>query len=250
MEFFSKLQLRFLGAVQFLTVIPVSRSTVPVHESAPFFPFVGAIAGLLSSLPMAWLPLPSGIEAAITLSIQLLLTGMLHEDGLADIADGVRAGRTREKMFEIIKDSRVGTYGASALCVALILRWQGLALVADHARSPWTIMALVAASEGLSRCAILWLGLVTPAARQGMGAYLSEHCGKLTTVASLLQATLFVSFLDLSSALWLLGGLMAMVALARHYFMLRLGGVVGDCFGALQQACVIYCLVVYAWPNS
>ena len=236
MEFFSKLQLRFLGAVQFLTVIPVSRSTVPVHESAPFFPFVGAIAGLLSSLPMAWLPLPSGIEAAITLSIQLLLTGMLHEDGLADIADGVRAGRTREKMFEIIKDSRVGSYGVSALCVALILRWQGL--------------ALVAASEGLSRCAILWLGLVTPAARQGMGAYLSEHRSKLTTVASLLQATLFVSFLDLSSALWLLGGLMAMVALARHYFMLRLGGVVGDCFGALQQACVIYCLVVYAWPNS
>ncbi len=250
MEFFGRLYLRFLGAVQFLTVIPVSRSTVPVHESAPFFPLVGAILGLLSALPMALLPLPAGIEAAITLAIQLLLTGMLHEDGLADIADGVRAGRTREKMFEIIKDSRVGSYGASALCVALILRWQGLALIAGHTHSPWRIMTLVAASEGLSRCAILWLGLVTPAAKQGMGAYLSGHRGKLTVIASLLQAAFFVSFFDLKVALWLLSGLIAMVAIARYYFMLRLGGVVGDCFGALQQACVIYCLVVYAWPKS
>ena len=250
MQFLGKLYLRFLGAVQFLTVIPVSRSTVPVHESAPFFPLVGAIIGLLSAIPMAWLPLPSGIEAGITLAIQLLLTGMLHEDGLADIADGVRAGRTREKMFEIIKDSRVGSYGASALCVALILRWQGLALIADHKHSPWMIMTLVAASEGISRCAILWLGLVTPAARQGMGAYLSENRSKLTIVASLLQCAMFLSFLDVGSALWLLGGLIVMVAIARYYFMLRLGGVVGDCFGALQQACVIYCLVIYAWPNS
>ncbi len=249
MAFNWNLPLRFLGAVQFLTLVPVSRSTVPVHESAPFFPLVGALTGIVSSIPMAWLSLPAGIEAALVLMLQLWITGMLHEDGLADIADGVRAGRTREKIFEIIKDSRVGSFGASALCVGLLLRWQGLEAVGLNYTSPWQVMGVVAACEGLSRCAILWLGMVTPAAKPGMGAYLSENHSAFTLLASIVCAVIFLGMASLQLIPWILGGLVLLVLLARHYFMLRLGGVVGDCFGALQQACVIYCLVVFAWPK-
>jgi len=249
MAFNWNLPLRFLGAVQFLTLVPVSRSTVPVHESAPFFPLVGGLIGLASSIPMAWLSLPAGIEAALVLMLQLWITGMLHEDGLADIADGVRAGRTREKIFEIIKDSRVGSYGASALCVGLLLRWQGLEAVGNNFASPWQVMGVVAASEGLSRCAILWLGMITPAAKPGMGAYLSENRSAFTLLASIVWAAIFLGMASLQLIPWMLGGLVLLVLLARHYFILRLGGVVGDCFGALQQASVIYCLVVFAWPK-
>ena len=244
----AKLHLRFLGAVQFLTVIPISRSTAPVHESAPFFPLVGFGIGFVSSIPLAWLPLPMGIGAALVLMLQLMITGMLHEDGLADIADGVRKGRERDRMFEIIKDSRVGSFGASALVVALLLRWQGL--MAAGARLPWEVMGVIAISEGLSRCALLWLGAIAPAARPGMGAYLSEGRSGWTMAASVLQAALMLAFAGWVSGAWLLGGLLVLVLSARQYFIARLGGVVGDCFGALQQACVIYCLVVLAWPKS
>ena len=246
MAFFGKLHLRFLGAVQFLTVFPISRSTVPVHESAPFFPFVGALIGLASAIPFVLLELPAGFEAALALMVQLVVTGMLHEDGLADIADGVRKGRTREKMFEIIKDSRVGSFGASALCVGLLLRWQGLEAVGGLPQA----MGLVAVSEGLSRCALLWLGWIAPSARPGMGAYLSDGKSGWALALSLLQAGLMVAYVGWPAGLWLLGGLGLLVVGARQYFVARLGGVVGDCFGALQQACVIYCLGVMAWPRS
>jgi adenosylcobinamide-GDP ribazoletransferase len=246
MAFFEKLHLRFLGAVQFLTVFPIERSTVPVHESAPFFPFVGLLIGLASAVPLAILDLPTGFEAALVLMLQLVMTGMLHEDGLADIADGVRKGRTREKMFEIIKDSRVGSYGASALCVGLLLRWQGLEAVGSLPAA----IGIVAVSEGLSRCALLWLGWIAPSARPGMGAYLSDGRSGWAIGFSCVQAGLMVAYVGWPVGLWLIGGLAVLVVAARQYFVARLGGVVGDCFGALQQACVIYCLGVMAWPKS
>jgi len=234
--------LRFLGAVQFLTVFPISRSTVPVHESAGFFPLVGMMIGLVSALPMAWLRLPLGIEAGLVLVAQLVATGMLHEDGLADIADGVRKGRTREKMFEIIKDSRIGSYGASALMIGLLMRWQGLVIVG--AKEPWEVMKLVAVSEGLSRCALIWLGWIAPAARPGMGAYLSEGRGWWAIGMSIVWAVGLCALTGWVMGAWMAGGMILLTWMARQYFVTRLGGVVGDCFGALQQVCVIYCLVV------
>ncbi len=249
MKFLERLLLRFMGAFQFLTVLPIPGSTAPVYESAPFFPLVGAMIGLLSSLPMAWLPTPMGLNAALALGIQMVLTGMMHEDGLADVADALRAGRTREKMFEILKDSRLGTFGVAAVAMALILRWQGLEGTANPYLNPFQIMGYVAAAEGLSRCAMLWLGLVTPGARPGSGADLSENRSFFVVIASIVQAVFLSSFLPLGLRLWLLGGLLVIVAIARRYFMARLGGVVGDCFGAVQQVAVIFCLVVYSWPT-
>ena len=249
MKFIEKLLLRFMGAFQFLTILPIHGSTAPIHESAPFFPLVGAMIGLVSALPMAFLPTPMGLNAALSLCIQLGLTGMLHEDGLADIADAVRAGRSRERIFEILKDSHVGSFGVVAVVIALILRWQGLQGTANPYLNSFQIMGYVAAAEGLSRCAILWLSLVTPAARAGSGAELSDNKSFMILLASVVQAVFLSSFIEVALRLWLLGGLLVIVAVARRYFIARLGGVVGDCFGAVQQVAVIYCLIVYSWPT-
>jgi len=237
------LALRFLGAIQFLTTIPISRSTVPPHEAAPFFPLIGA----LSALPLAFLPLPAPLAAALTLTTQLVLTGMLHEDGLADIADGVRKGRTPERMFEIIKDSRIGSYGACALILALLLRWQALSLLP---RYPLIIIPTVAAAESLSRCAILWLGFLARPARPGMGAWLSESRSTFTLLSSLLFAAAWAYWAGPFHGLLLIIGLYLLALAASLYFSARLGGVVGDCFGALQQLTVIYTLSVLLWPKS
>lgn len=244
MSFLRNVYLRLLGAVQFLTVIPIEQSTVPVSESAPFFPLVGALIGLVPAGILLVLHLPAGLEAALALAAQLAVTGLLHEDGLADIADGVRKGRTRERMFEIIKDSRLGTYGSAALFMTLLVRWQGLAALSEM-QAPWVLPAI----EGLSRCVLLWLGAITPAARPGMGAYLSEHSSMPMQLASFVQAGILLWLVGWPHAAWLGAGLVVLTLLARQYFVARLGGVVGDCFGALQQVAACYGLSVVAWTR-
>lgn len=250
MKALTNVLLRLLGAFQFLTILPIARSTAPPQEAAPFFPLVGGFIGLASSLPFVFLPLSAGFKAALILATQVFLTGMLHEDGLADTADALRAGRSRERMFEILKDSRIGAYGACALGVFLLLRWQGIAGLAQPARNPWQIAGLIAAAEALSRCAVIWLAQATPPAREGMGAWLAEHRSWTTIAATLMQAAGFALLLEPAPALVLLAGLVAILAIARSYFLLRLGGIVGDALGATQQITVVWCLAVCCWPTA
>jgi adenosylcobinamide-GDP ribazoletransferase len=241
MSFSGKLGLRLLGAFQFLTTIPIQRSTAPPHEAALFFPLVGAVIGALSAWPLLT-PLPVGLAAGLTLATQLALTGMLHEDGLADVADAIRAGRTREKMFEILKDSRIGSYGACALVAALLLRWQGIVSL----REGWEGLVL---SEAMSRVGILFLGFIARPAREGMGAWLCESKDWATRAMALLFAAGGVLWLGWPRGLAMVAGLVVFSYCARQYFLMRLGGVVGDCFGAFQQVAVIFCLCVLAWPG-
>src|SRR3954449_4276988 len=108
---------RFLGAVQFLTTLPVRRATASPGRCAVFFPLVGAAMGSAGGLLLYALRnvMPPSLAALLVLSFWALLTGGLHEDGFADVADAFRAGRSREKMFAILKDSRIGAHGALAM---------------------------------------------------------------------------------------------------------------------------------------
>src|SRR5260370_24600376 len=120
---------RFLGAVQFLTVVRVPFNTATAGEAAVFFPLTGAILGALSGAVclVASSGFPRSIAALFSVVFLLVATGCLHEDGLADVADAIRAGRTREKMLSILKDSRIGTFGALAVVVSVLVRWQAVA---------------------------------------------------------------------------------------------------------------------------
>jgi adenosylcobinamide-GDP ribazoletransferase len=157
----------FLCAVQFLTRIPTPalRDFEPdwTTRAARWFPLVGQIVGGLSALALLgaaqlW---NSWIAAVLAVTAGVLLTGAFHEDGLADTADGLGGGQTPERRLEIMKDSRVGTYGVFALVAALALKVAALA-----ALSPAQAAAALLAAHGLGRAAAVVVMRLTPYAAQ------------------------------------------------------------------------------------
>ncbi|MBP1805632.1 adenosylcobinamide-GDP ribazoletransferase [Rubellimicrobium aerolatum] len=222
-------------AFLFLTRLPGPSLAVPRGARASWaWPLAGAGVGFLSggvaSVAFGG-GLSAGAAAALALATQALLTGGLHEDGLADSADGFGGGRTPERRLEIMKDSRIGSHGALALILSLLIRWSALAALLVEG-SAWG--ALVAAGA-LSRWPMAWMLHRLPPAREGglsrligrpgagplaLGAAVALMLALLGTGASALPATLAV----------------ALVALLWTPAVRRLvGGQTGDTCGAAQQ---------------
>ncbi|MDZ4798973.1 MAG: adenosylcobinamide-GDP ribazoletransferase, partial [Bryobacteraceae bacterium] len=122
---------RLLGAIQFLTIIPVRTQTANPGQSALFFPLVGAALGIAGACALIASRgyLPWSLASLLVLALWSLITGGLHEDAVADVADAVRAWRTPEHIHAILKDSRIGAHGATALIFLLLIRWQALAAI-------------------------------------------------------------------------------------------------------------------------
>src|SRR5580658_10246477 len=113
----------FLGAVSFLTILKVPGKAEAPGKSAIFFPLVGALLGLGGAgiFLGASRALPVSLAALLTVAFWVGISGVLHEDGLADVADAFRAGRSREMMLSILKDSRIGTFGAVAIVFSIVV---------------------------------------------------------------------------------------------------------------------------------
>ncbi|MCU1328713.1 MAG: cobalamin synthase [Bryobacterales bacterium] len=237
---------RFLAGLQFLTVLPIPGKTASPGRAAVFFPLTGALLGASGGAVFYASRAAFGVSVASLLTIAWLvvITGCLHEDGLADVADAFRAGRSREKILLILKDSRIGTYGAVALIVSLGVRWQALA---DCRTNP--IYGLIAALT-LSRTAMVALGCFAPTAGEGLGREfvngLSGNVGGLAMVQGLLTAFL----VGWRYAAPLLLSTIFIVLLARMYFVRRLGGVTGDCLGATCQIVETVNLVILSCRYS
>ena len=188
------------------------------------------------------------ISALLALAWLMAITGCLHEDGLADVADAVRAGRSREKIMEILKDSRIGTYGAVALILSIAARWQSLA---QSAVNP---VAGLTAAVALSRTSLVGLAAITPPAGKGLGRGFAAACSPAVVLAVLPQSIaitgLAAIYIGWRYAAALMGATAIIVLLARWYFTRRLGGVNGDCLGATCQAVEIVNLVILAWHPS
>src|SRR5215467_3475669 len=116
------------SAISFLTVIPMGRTSVPAGRAAALFPLVGAGLGAAGTALYlgAGSVLPASLAALIVVVFWVAISGVIHEDGLADVADALRAGRSKEKMIAILKDSRIGTFGAVAIVVSFVARWQAV----------------------------------------------------------------------------------------------------------------------------
>jgi adenosylcobinamide-GDP ribazoletransferase len=245
---------RFLGAVQFLTVLPVRGRTASPGAAAVFFPLVGAMlgasAGFVLSICSAGLGQPMG--ALLAVAWLMAITGCLHEDGLADVADAVRAGRTREKMMAILKDSRIGTYGAVALVLSVAVRWQALAQTAVHPVSG--VEAGLAAAVGLSRTSLVALAALTPGIGTGLGQAFAADCSRGVLISAVAQAVaiagLAAVFMGGRYAFAMLAASGTIVWCARSWFTRRLGGVNGDCLGATCQAVEMVNMVILAWHPS
>lgn len=235
-------QIRTIGtelvvAFQFLTRIPmpqVAFESDSVSRAIKFFPLVGLVIGsgavLLQKVLTSHLSRP--LIALVVLIYLVLITGCFHEDGLADTADGFGGGWTRDQVLVILKDSRIGSYGATALTLSLLARYLLLAsLPLEH------LAAYVISAHVLCRWSSLPLSyFLSPAREQdGQGA----RVARLTSPSSLVFGSAFtlaaVAFALHWSALAPLLLTMLVVVLSGWIYYRKIGGVTGDCFGAANQ---------------
>ena len=231
----------FLGAVQFLTVLPVHTATAPPGKAALFFPAVGAIVGLAGAvvLEAARAQVPFTLAALFVLTLWALVGGGLHEDGFADCADAMRAGRPRERILEILKDSRIGAHGALALLLFTLIRWQSLSAIAAP-----DLYAALAAAGGLPRSAAVALAWIAPPAGSGAGFALSQTLRTPVALAAIAQGVALAWWCG-GRIGWVMASIAVIVVMAaRRYFVARIGGVTGDCLGATAHVVETSCLVV------
>lgn len=239
----------FFSAVQFLTrvrvpFVPYQPDTLA--RAVPFFPVVGALLGAAAALlhraiigHLGRIP-----TALMVVAFLVWITGCLHEDGLADTADGLGGGRDREHILLILRDSRIGSYGASALALSLLARVVLIASIPLGQVTQYLIAAQI-----LCRWTTIPLGSLCPAARatDGQGARIAQQM----TGASLILGTAF-SFLTAAILLhWrsIAAILVSTVItlLSVRYYMRKIGGVTGDCFGATNQLTEIAVYLCGAW---
>lgn len=250
MGFFRREIGHFFVGIMFLTRLPVPAGLRHVEgrlaRSSRYFPLVGALIGALTAMVFyvtrGMLDLPAAVAAGLTIATGLILTGALHEDGLADCADGLGGGTTREHALEIMQDSRIGTYGSAALIMSIGLRWaalasldasQGLiALVVCHTVSRAMIPpVLVSAHYARTR------GLASSVA-EGVSGFEAGFAILLAFAVAMIAGP--VSGIAAFAAAVIAGGLMLSLLIA------RLGGYTGDGLGAIQQVAEISILIVLA----
>ncbi len=231
---------RLLGAVQFLTVIPIRAATAPPGDCAAFFPLVGLVLG--GAAAAVWIGARAWFSDALAALFPLLfliaMTGGLHEDGLADVADAVRANRSRERMHEILKDSRVGAYGVIALVISLLFRWQSIAAL----RSPEGL----AVACTLSRATMVALAAISQPAGEGLGADFARSSTRGAALIAILLGGAIALLLAPWAVCFLLGAQALILLSAREWFHRRLGGVTGDCFGAVSVTAETLFLILMA----
>ncbi len=246
--------LDFLSAVQFLTRIPVpvrSYEADTLSRAVKFFPLVGLLIGLGAALVHLLLAphLPVSIVALFVVVYLVLITGSLHEDGLADAADGFGGGWERTQVLTIMRDSRIGSYGALALTLSLLAR---VLLIASL--PAFRVETYLIAAHVVCRWTTLPLSFYLPPARtrsedvtDGQGARIAY----LTTRGTLILGSLFT--LAVIFALLRIRGLIsvftaaAITLLSALYYKRRIGGVTGDCFGATNQLAEIAVYLCGVW---
>lgn len=225
----------FLTAVMFFTRIPVKLNgfeETHLNKSTRFFPLVGILVGAVGAL-IFWLSdllLPVEIAVLISMVATILLTGAFHEDGLADAVDGLGGGWTREQVLTIMVDSRIGSYGAVALVLMLLIKYQTLSY-----QTVALIPASLIAGHALSRlCAVLVMVTQRYVKTDGKAKPLATQISRGELVTAVVFGVLPLYFLPYHALLALLP-----VALVWWWFSkkikARIGGYTGDCLGAMQQ---------------
>lgn len=243
----------FLTAVMFLTRIRVpatiDHSPEYLQKAPRYFPMIGWIVGGSSAL--AWLLfgrlVSPELGVAASMVTSLLITGAFHEDGFADVCDGFGGGWTKEKILIIMKDSRIGAYGAIGLIAILGSKFLLLKEL-DHR---YFIVAILAA-HSLSRLMpilVIQGSVYASDPDQSKAKPLANHRLRMSALlfAALTALVPFI-FLPLSSLLVIVPALLITYAMSR-YFTKWIGGYTGDCLGAIQQVTelVIYLGFVVSW---
>ena len=234
-------------SILFCTRLPLAHGgpieSGDVARASWAFPLVGALIGGISAVAysIAWqVGLPPMLAAALALAATLAATGCLHEDGLADTVDGFGGGRYRDRKLDIMRDSRLGTFGACALVMSLLLRAAAVTAIA----TPLPVaLALIAAHASARATLPAFMRFVPRARPDGLSAQAGQPSARCVTVAVVLGVALLGIALGLAAAL--IGILLAASA---WFFMAwlsvrQIGGQTGDVLGALEQICEILILL-------
>ena len=228
---------QFLLAVQFLTRLPVpSRLAITEEElgrAAAYFPLVGVIVGGLTAgiYVLALRAVSVWVAIFIALVFAAFITNAFHEDGLADTFDGLGGGWTKERALEIMRDSRIGTYGALALIFLVLGKFAILAemrmeqvwrwLIVAHVASRWTVLPLCR-----------WLPYARP---EGQGKLVAKQIILSALVIGSLTFLLTLLLFPWRTALIAVAVTIVVTFLSGLYYKRRLGGITGDCLGATNQ---------------
>ncbi len=232
-------------ATGFLTryPIPAEMQTVPPDGARAAWAF--PIAAVLAALPPALvliglLALGAGslLAALVAIGVSLLVTGALHEDGLADSFDGLFGGKDREAALAIMKDSRTGVYGTTALIISILLKAVGLATLVAEGSWSAALFLVAAAAAGRAVMVCQWNGL-SSARTDGVAATLGRPSRKTTLCAVLAGVVIIALAAGITASVWpslLASCATAIAALGFSLFVSRrLGGYTGDTLGATEQ---------------
>jgi len=237
-EALAQIQLAFM----LLTRLPAGLLPDPaprIGAAAWAFPLAGLAVGLVAAL-VFWgavaLGLPLALAALLALGAQIVLCGAMHEDGLADLADGLWGGQTPARRLEIMRDSQIGSYGVLTLILSLGLRWQ--ALVYLGALDLLVALQAIVLLAMLSRVApVALLALIPPARADGLGHSAQSASWRAVALASVIALAPLVLMQEvpvLAVAMVLVVQIALVLGLAR-LALRRLGGQTGDVLGAGQQ---------------
>lgn len=238
-----------MNAFQFLTRIPMPSTRFEadsLSRAVKFFPLVGLTVGmgaaLLHKLAMPHLGHP--LTGLVVLIYLVLITGCFHEDGLADAVDGFGGAWNKDQILVIFKDSRIGSFGATALTLSLLARYLLLvSLPLEH------FGAYVVSSQVLCRWSSLPLGYLLPPVHEQKG--LGTQIARLTSLNSLAIGSLFSFAVVFLLLRWASIGpvLLAMLtaALSGWFYFKKIGGVTGDCFGATNQLTEVVVYLCGVW---
>ncbi|MBL8419933.1 MAG: adenosylcobinamide-GDP ribazoletransferase [Dechloromonas sp.] len=245
----------FFGAVRFFTRLPVpawvGHSAEALNRSARYFPAVGLLIGGIGTLVYVaatylW---PQPVAVLLSMAATIYATGAFHEDGLADMVDGLGGGWEKQRILEIMKDSRVGSYGVVAMVLALLGKFALLNSL-DAALVPFALLAGHAVSRFCSTTLLATMDYV----REDLLAKAKPLATRISS-GEMLVALLFVpvplAFLPPANAIagCVLAALATLWLAAK--FRRWLGGYTGDCLGATQQVSEIafYLGLLAVWPR-
>ncbi|KMY85357.1 Cobalamin synthase [Candidatus Paraburkholderia calva] len=245
----------FFTALGYFTRVPVPRwvgfERDYLNAAARYFPLVGAMVGGGGALVYlaAMRVFPASVAILLSMAATLALTDAFHEDGLADSVDAFGGGYTRDDVLRIMHDSRIGAFGAIALFVALVLKWQTLAAMQWPAsRIAWLMVAVHAASRTF---AISYLVTLDYVRAEGRAKPVAQRMSLAALSVAALAGLPWLVWIDWRLACIVFAVLGVLRFCVGRFFVRRIGGYTGDCLGFAQQVFeLVAYLVTLAWISS
>lgn len=246
--------MRFLAALQFLTIIPLPwrRQVSPedLARSTGYFPVVGLIIGLLLA-GLNWLLgwfLPMAVVNVLLIVFLAVISGALHLDGLADTCDGIAGGKTPEERWQVMRDSRVGSFGIVGVCCLLLVKYVSLNNVPQS-----LVMTSLVLMPVISRWAMVYAISVYPYAKpSGLGKVFKQGASwQMFAIATVITLVVAIGLARLANVTYfylaglaIIPGIWVIVVIMATYLKRKFSGLTGDTYGAINEVAEVGVLLL------